>query len=82
MNNLKDTVELMESEDFKDRFRAEYFQLCIRIEKLSAMIDNYEALSFTPKTPKKILQGQLKSMIKYLEYLQMRAQIEDIDISE
>ena len=24
---LKDTIELMKSEDYKDRFKAEYFQL-------------------------------------------------------
>ena len=32
--NLKDTIELMESNDFKDRFRAEYLQLKIRMTGL------------------------------------------------
>ena len=31
---LKDTVQLMQSDDYKDRFRAEYQQLVIRFEKL------------------------------------------------
>ena len=32
MKELKDTIELMNSEDFKDRVRAEYYQLQIRHE--------------------------------------------------
>ena len=31
---LKDTIELMTSEDYKERFKAEYLQLKIRIEGL------------------------------------------------
>ena len=27
MNELKDTIELMNSSDYKDRFKAEYYQL-------------------------------------------------------
>lgn len=29
MNELKDTIELMNSSDYKDRFKAEYYQLKI-----------------------------------------------------
>ena len=36
MKELKDTVDLMLSEDFKDRLVAEWLQLTIRIEKLDA----------------------------------------------
>lgn len=32
---LKDTVELMLSDDYKDRFLAEYYQTHIRFTKLS-----------------------------------------------
>lgn len=31
---LKDTIKLMESDDYKDRFKAEYYQVKIRKEKL------------------------------------------------
>ena len=31
---LKDTIELMQSADYKDRFKAEYFQAVIRLKKL------------------------------------------------
>ena len=36
---LKDTIELMQSEDYKERFKAEYHQLRIRFEKLKAKLD-------------------------------------------
>lgn len=32
---IQDTISLMNSIDYKDRFRAEFYQLQIRIEKLS-----------------------------------------------
>lgn len=31
---LKDTIKLMESKDYKERFKAEYYQTKIRWEKL------------------------------------------------
>lgn len=37
---LKDTVKLMESKDYIDRFKAEYLQLKIRISKLRNHIEN------------------------------------------
>ena len=52
---LKDTVEMMQSEDSKERFKAEYYQLEIRTEKLKAMLDKWDAgeLSFKPTCPRK-----------------------------
>ncbi len=38
---LKDTVELMLSDDFRDRLKAEYEQLNIRIQKLEAAIEHW-----------------------------------------
>lgn len=43
MNELKDTIELMNSSDYKDRFKAEYYQLKIRYTKLHAMLVKLEA---------------------------------------
>lgn len=36
---LKDTVSLMCSDDYKERFKAEYAQVAVRYEKLKAMLD-------------------------------------------
>lgn len=35
---LKDTAILMVSSDYKERFKAEYYQLKIRLEKLKCML--------------------------------------------
>ena len=40
---LSETIELMQSEDFKERFKAEYWQTKIRHDKLAEMIKKYEA---------------------------------------
>lgn len=40
---LKNTVELMNSEDYKERFKAEYYQTKIRYEKLKAFNNKIEA---------------------------------------
>ena len=41
MMELSSTTELMRSVDYKDRFRAEYYQLKIRHEKLRYMVAKY-----------------------------------------
>lgn len=43
MTNLRDTVSLMSSEDYRDRFIAEYWQTKIRYEKLKAFNTKNEA---------------------------------------
>jgi len=80
--NLNETVEMMNNEDFKKRFKAEYLQLIIRMEGLIAMLEKYKAgeLPFTPKCSYDLLNGQLKAMSLYASYLEERAEIEDIDI--
>lgn len=81
---LKDTVELMTSADYKERFRAEYFQLRKRMIGLSKMLTKYKAgtLNFTPKCSYDLLKAQLKSMELYASYLEERAIIEDINLRE
>lgn len=39
---LKDTVSLMCSDDYKERFKAEYAQAAVRYEKLKAMLDRWD----------------------------------------
>lgn len=79
---LKDTVKLMESADFKDRFKAEYYQTKIRYEKLHTMIVKYEVgtLNFEPKCSIELLKKQSAAMGKYLYMLEVRAQIENIKL--
>lgn len=79
---LKDTIALMESEDFKDRFRAEYYQVKIRLEKLNIMLEEYKAglLNFEPKCPYELLKAQATSMEHYKSRLEERAKIEGIKL--
>lgn len=35
-NELRDTVEMMNSGDYKERFKAEYYQVVIRYQKLKS----------------------------------------------
>ena len=77
---LMDTVELMNSKDYKDRFKAEYLQTKIRYDKLHKMIVKYEAgtLDFEPNCPLEILKSQKSAMGNYLYMLEVRAEIEKI----
>lgn len=79
---IKDTVEMMNSEDYKERFKAEYYQTKIRYDKLDAMTVKYEAgtLSFTPSCSLELLKEQKKHMGNYIRCLKIRAEIEDIDL--
>ena len=80
--NLTDTVELMNGSDFKDRFRAEYFQLSIRLSKLEKMLCEMKAdtLNFTPKCSYELLHEQAVYMRQYKRVLEERAKIEGIDL--
>ena len=80
---LKDTVALMTSDNYIDRFKAEYVQTKIRYEKLHKMLIKLEAgtLDFKPKCSTSILLQQKRNMGEYLKSLEIRAEIEGIDIS-
>ena len=80
--NLSDTVELMNSDDYKERFKAEYYQLKYRYQKLHFMILKYEAdkLDFKPTCEMELLREQRRAMEKYLHYLELRAVREDIEL--
>lgn len=68
--------------DWKERVQLEYKQLKERYDKLHNMIVKYEAgtLEFTPNCPLDLLKEQAAAMGKYLYVLEVRAQIEDIDL--
>ena len=82
MIELKDTVEMMGSDDYKERFVAEYVQLKIRYKKLYAVLEKYAAdkLDFKPTCPIEILYEQLDHMEAYLNILKIRADYEDVEL--
>lgn len=92
VSDLKDTEDLMNSSDYKERFRAEYFQTKIRYEKLKTFNTKIEAALklkwynageiVEPKhdCPLELLKEQQEAMGRYLHVLELRAIIEDINL--
>lgn len=79
---LKQTVEMMNSADYKERFKAEYYQTAIRYGKLKAMVDKYNngTLEFKSTCPMSIYELQLRAMRDYLTILEARVAIEGVEL--
>ncbi|MBD5545793.1 MAG: hypothetical protein HDQ97_00030 [Lachnospiraceae bacterium] len=79
---LKDTVAMMNSEDYKERFRAEYQQVVIRYQKLTAMLEKWDKgeLNFTPTCPRSTYNMQVREMTDYIAVLEARAVMEGVEL--
>lgn len=89
---LRDTIEMMNNANYKERFKAEYYQTKIRYEKLKAFNTKIEAVSRMPydrpcpiempkhDCPPDILREQQRCMGEYLHLLEMRATLEQIEL--
>ena len=79
---LIDTVPLMNSEDYKERFKAEYYQLLLRLDALTGMLIKWEnnMLDFEPKCSKETLENQVIFMQGYMSILRLRVEIEGIEL--
>lgn len=88
---LKDTVQMMNSSDYKERFKAEYWQTKARYEKLKKFNTKIEAAGRSycqgkrveePKhdCPPDLLREQQECMGHYLHVLEVRAEIEEIEL--
>lgn len=77
---LDKTVDMMLSEEYTERFRAEYHQLVYRTNKLRTMLNKLRKneLDFKPKCSEDLLLWQLKAMEQYLYVLKRRAEVEGI----
>jgi len=81
---LKETVEMMNSADYKERFKAEYQQVVIRYQKLAAMLQKWDngELNFTPTCPRSTYNMQVRAMTDYIAVLEARAVMEGVDLGE
>jgi hypothetical protein len=79
---LSDTVENMLSSNYASRFRAEYEQLKIRLDKLYSMLAawDFDNLDFEPACPRSTYNLQVRAMENYLSVLETRAHIEQISL--
>ena len=83
IKDLQETVYAMTSDDYKQRFIAEYAQVAIRANKLSDIINRYfnDTLDFKLECGIWLLVEQYMVMKHYIEILQKRAKIENIDLT-
>ena len=81
---LVDTVEMMNSSDYKERFKAEYAQLAIRYYGLRNMLEKWDngTLEFKPTCPRSTYNLQIKAMTDYIAVLEARAVMENIDLED
>ncbi len=79
---LADTVEMMNSSDYKERFKAEYAQLVIRYYGLRNMLEKWDngTLEFEPTCPRSTYNLQIKVMTDYIAVLEARAVMENVDL--
>lgn len=90
--NLIETMTLMISGSYKDRFKAEYYQTKIRYEKLKSLnnkIEAYHHLDYDKRNimeepkhdcPIDMLREQQHIMGEYLHILEVRAEIEGVEL--
>ena len=85
---LKDTAKMMQSGNYKERFKAEYYQAKIRYEKLKDFNNKIEAGENWDEAPgipvhdcpTALLRDQQRIMGEYLHVLEIRAVIEEIEL--
>ena len=80
VTKLSQTVDMMTSSDYQERFKAEYAQVVIRYKKLKNMLDKWDKneLTFTPTCPRSTYNIQIKAMTDYIAVLEARAVMEHI----
>lgn len=73
---LRDTIDMMDSEDYKERVEAEYYQVAIRYRKLKTMLDKWDrgALDFKPTCPRSTYNMQIRAMTDYMAVLEPPAE--------
>lgn len=81
---LKETVEMMNSADYKERFKAEYQQLVIRYKGLKTMLNKWDKgeLNFSPTCPRSTYNIQIVAMTDYLAILEARAVMEGVKLDD
>ena len=80
ITELSQTVDMMTSSDYKERFKAEYAQVVLRYKRLKDMLEEWDngTLNFEPTCPRSTYNIQIKAMTDYIAILEARAVMEDI----
>lgn len=66
--------------DYKERFKAKYYQVVLRCEKLKDMLEEWDngTLGFEPTCPRCTYDTQIRAMTLYISVLKTRAAMENI----
>ena len=77
-------MSVSDTNNYKQRFINEYVELKDKYIKLHKMLVKYDAgkLEFTPTCPIDMLRKQKSLMGQYLNVLEVRAIIEDVELPE
>lgn len=77
-----DAMAALADSSWQDRMKKEYRELKERYEKLHRMVTKYEAgtLDFTPNCSIDLLRQQKRHMGEYLHDLEIRAEVEGIEL--
>ena len=69
-------------QDWRERLKAEYWQVKTRYEELRKFCIKYEAgtLTFIPNCSLSLFEKQANAMADYIRVLEIRAEIEHIDL--
>lgn len=92
--NLMETAPWMDSPDYRERFRAEYWQTRIRYERLKKRNTRQEAgalkdpraevpfvsVQQLDSTPAEVMRRQQAMMGEYLHILELRAELEGVEL--
>lgn len=81
---LSQTTDMMCSDKYDERFKAEYYQLKIRYKSLCEIINKYYngTLAFKLSCNINILTKQVIIMQDYINILQLRAGVEGIELDK
>ena len=79
-NALRETALLMNSDDPKELFIAEYIQLCLRYNDLNKKLVDWDNIEIDVRVPREVYDDQLWSMLQYIKALEKRAKISKIHL--
>ena len=82
ITELSQTIDMMTSSDYKERFKAEYAQVVLRYERLKDMLEEWDngTLDFNPTCPRSTYNMQIKAMTDYIAVLEARAVMENVEL--
>lgn len=84
--NLNQTIDMMRSENYQDRLRAEYWQLKLRYDRLRDLLTATKAAELMGEqlppmsSPLSVMREQCRAMEQYLRVLELRAACENINL--